>query len=153
VGEGLSVPRSEHRLVGRRVPAGRQPRQIEPLERAHLDVDAPGDLDFGQQAGRKGGEAYLAAGDRRLGDLELQRAKRDLADAIIAGLTGMAVSGGVLSVIATCLYPETPPRSRLLARGGPAAVAGVPSRPWVVVEAAGDLWLVALRAAAATSAF
>jgi hypothetical protein len=74
------------------------------------------------------------------------------------GLTGLAVSGGVLSVIATCLYPQTPPRSRLLARdlsGGaprsievpflPAGVAGVPGRPWVVLEVAGDLWLAALR--------
>jgi hypothetical protein len=70
----------------------------------------------------------------------------------------MAVSGGVLSVIATCLYPEVPPASRLLARdvtGGtargidlpfvPEAIAGVPGRPWVVVEVAGDLWLAALR--------
>jgi hypothetical protein len=74
------------------------------------------------------------------------------------GLTDLAVSGGVLSVLATCLYPQAPPTSRLLARdlaGGaprnidvpfvPAGVAGVPGRPWVVLEVAGDLWLAALR--------
>ena len=82
------------------------------------------------------------------------------------GFTDVAAGGDVLAVIVICIDPVAGPRRRLLARdvaGGtaraidlpfePEAVAGVPSRPWVVVEAAGDLWLVALRAAAATSAF
>jgi hypothetical protein len=63
-----------------------------------------------------------------------------------------------VAATAECFYPEVGPRIRLFAQslaGGPPReisipleperIAGVPTHPWIVVETAGDLWLVALR--------
>lgn len=74
------------------------------------------------------------------------------------GFRGIAVGAGEVAALAECDYPDVGPVVRLFAQslaGGlprpvtipfaPDRIAGVPNRPWIVVEAAGDLWLVALR--------
>jgi hypothetical protein len=75
-----------------------------------------------------------------------------------AGLTAVTAGAGGVAVLATCVYEGAGPRARLLwsdldASGAsraldlpfvPERVAGVPGRRWLIVEAAGDLWLVGL---------
>jgi hypothetical protein len=80
-------------------------------------------------------------------------------EAPLIRLTDVAVSGGVVTVIGTVLFPEAGPVSQLfvadIAGGTPPSVvplvappqrlAGVPGRTRVIVESGGDLWLVAVR--------
>ena len=80
-------------------------------------------------------------------------------EAPLIRLTDLAVSGGVVTVIGTLQFPEVGPVTELfvvdVAAGTPQSViplvaepqrlASVPGRARVIVESAGDLWLVAVR--------
>jgi len=82
-----------------------------------------------------------------------------VAETPLVGLTGMAVSDGVVAVIGDLFYPEVGTVPQLLvidvANGGPQTaipllftpqrLAGVPGGGRIVVESNGDLWLVAVR--------
>ena len=61
--KGRPFERLEHRLVRGCVAAGRQPCEVEPIERAQLEVDGAGDIDLGHQAGRERGDAHFSVGD------------------------------------------------------------------------------------------
>jgi hypothetical protein len=83
----------------------------------------------------------------------------DCADgSTFAGITDLGVSGQIVAAVVTCIYPDAGPRSRLVSRdlgdtvvrsvglpADPVAISGVPAQGRLIVEAAGDLWLVALR--------
>ena len=81
------------------------------------------------------------------------------AEAPLIALTDMAASSGVVAVIGILVFPEVGTANQLLvadvATGGPQTtlpltvrperLAGVPGLGRVIVESAGDLWLVAVR--------
>jgi hypothetical protein len=80
-------------------------------------------------------------------------------EAPLIGLTDLAASGGVVTVIGTLQFPEAGAVTQLFVAdvaGGtsprvvplavtPQRLAGVPGRARVLVESGGDLWLVAVR--------